>query len=350
MSWDLIPPRQELQYHSLGWSVTQIYNQLTDPDARQRFFPTVTQVSPFAEVDVRVINRVPIDPDYLRRVTVDLRYSGPSGVPEFRTITFDGRTDVARFRTVYPAGTTAFQLDYRLTATLAPPNGVGWPTVRRGEYQPADGFVVEIERRALGMDFVEIGADAAVFETAAAIEVAVLTSAAAGTEQQSVAQLTLTAAKPAAWVALPDVDPATVLRGRATALAQADPATACVVRDGTILGRRVRITADELEVLEPDRVSIELDPEVTEFFALVLVHIAPLDGDEKYFSLTPGEQKLWNLFRGSVFEPVRFRYRLDYVAYDSEGHTLPLATTDWTIAEGTSLLVRPPAVGQEVPQ
>ena len=90
-------------------------------------------------------------------------------------------------------------------------------------------------------------------------------------------------------------------------------------------------------------VTILLEPDVAARFAFVAVAVAPPGGAEKYFSLTPGEPRVWRCFRTSVFEPLRWRYRIDYVAYGPNSTTLPLQSTAWADAEAGELLVRPPA-------
>ncbi|HSF43246.1 MAG TPA: hypothetical protein VLT87_25825 [Thermoanaerobaculia bacterium] len=338
ISWDLAPPRQERRRHTLSWSVSELHARLTDEAARRRVFPVVTQVSPFAAVDVHVLNQVPFDPGYLRKVVVDVRYTGEAGVPEFRSFVFDGGPDVARFSTFYPAASIPFTLDYRLTATLAPPNGTGWPVVQKGGWIRAAGLVVEASRRTLGLDFVRLEAEPAVFEKAAAVDIT-LTD---GPETPPLALLSLTAARPGVWVALPGQDPAAPLAARAEARALADGLPPCLLREGPLAGRELKVSAYQLEVLEPDRITIELDPEAAPRFAYVAVTVAPLGGEPRMHTLNPGEPWVWSFFRSSVFDPIRFRYRLDYVAFGADHATRPLASTDWSVAEGSALLVRPP--------
>lgn len=344
ISWDLTPPRQERRRCSLVWSVSELHAQLADPEARRRIFPIVTQVSPFAAVDIHILNQVPLDPAYLRKVAVDVRYTGEAGVPEFRSFPFDGRSDVARFSTFHPAASVPFALDYRLTATLAPPNGSGWPVVRKSGWTPADGLVVEASRRTLGIDFVHVEAEPAVFEKTSAIDVAL-----DGQEAAPLALLSLTAARPGAWVALPGHDPAAPLAARAEARALTDGLPPFLLREGPLAGREVRIAAYQLEVLEPDRITLRLDPEAAPRFAYVAVTVAPLAGEPRMYTLPPSETRVWSLFRSSVFDPIRFRYRIDYAALGDDGRPRPLATTDWTVTEGTELLVRPPLGDPEPP-
>ena len=134
------------------------------------------------------------------------------------------------------------------------------------------------------------------------------------------------------------------MRGRRAILVIANPALPpYTLHDGPIAGRAIAIAAYQLEVLEPEPVTILLEPDLAARFAFVAVAVAPPGGAEKHFSLAAGEPRVWRCFRASVFEPLRWRYRIDYVAYSPNGTTLPLQSTTWADAEGSELLVRPPA-------
>jgi hypothetical protein len=341
LSWDLLPPRLEGHRHWVSWSISELYRQLTDPEERRRYFPTAGGLDPFAAVEVHVVNQLPFDPRYLRAVAVDLRFDGPAGVPESRTITFDGRRDVERATVVRPAA-TAFHLDYRLTTTLAPASGTGWPSVHRGEPAAAAGPVVEVGRTAVGMEFVRVEAEPAAFRQAAALDVAILPGS-PDDQAAPLTRLTLTEAGPGAWVALPGVKEDAELRALVVACA---PGTSALppytVRDGPLVGRQVKIAAHELEVLGPDLVTVTLAEASVPLFAYVGVAVVSPSGRERYQTLEPGRPWLLPVLRASVYEPVRFSYRIDYVAFDADGAPRPLASTGWLSAEGTSLVVRPP--------
>jgi hypothetical protein len=322
---------------------------LDTPEKRRKLFPTVDQVSPFAEADIHVINRIPFDPRFLRKAVVDLGYSGPAGVPESRSFTFDGTTDVQRFTIFSPATSAEFQLTARVTTTQASASSGGWPVIRKGAFLPVRGTVVEINRAAIGMDFVHVEADPGVFTRAALITVTLFLTApgsdsSAESSPQSLVEVSLTATQPAAWVALPGVDPATDLFARVVAHSAGDSAaltyTVCC---GHVVDRDVRVAEYQLEVLNPDVVSVQLDPQIAGRFALVQVTVAPFSGDGRTYTLRPGEPVIWNLFRNNVFETLRYRYRLDYMALDAEGRSLPMVGTDWTaVQDTTTLIIRPP--------
>jgi hypothetical protein len=116
--------------------------------------------------------------------------------------------------------------------------------------------------------------------------------------------------------------------------------------DGEVVGRQVMLSTYQLEVLEPDRITLTLDANLASHFAYVGVYMASLTAsntDEgKLYSLDVGTSHVWPLFRDSVFDPIRFKYRITYVAYDNAGKPLPITTTDWIVGDGLTLAVRPP--------
>jgi hypothetical protein len=344
-AWDLINYRQEQRHYMLAWSVRELAAEIADPQQRQKLFPIAGQLDLFGQVDVFAINHMPCDADYLREVRVDLRFIGAAGVPEYRNFRFDGTADTARFTATYPALTRDFQLDYRITTVLAPPSGAGWPITLKREFVTADGPVVEISRATTGLDVVRVEAEPRVFEKAARIDIDLFPVA---TPASPLTHITLTPAKLSAWVALAATNASGNLAARVVAQAPSGvnqpPVT---LFDGPVAEHEIRIAAYQLEVLDPDRVTIVLAPEAAEQLAFAAVAVAPLAGDSKYYTLAPDTSKVWNFYRSSVFEPIRFRYRIDYVAYDEAHHTLPLASTDWQIAEGPALTVRPPVHAQE---
>ncbi len=353
-SWDLLTARQQTRSLTLTWSVSSLVQSLNTSEQRRKLFPIVSQVSPFAQVDLHVINRVPYDSHFLRKVVVDLRYRGPSGVPEFRSFTFDGTTDLQSISVFFMAMSADLDLASRFTTTLAPPSAGGWPVIRQGPFTSVVGTVVEVNRAALGMDFVRLEASPEVFDRAASIEAA-LYAADPGPDcaelPTPMARFTLTAACQAAWVALTDYDPAADLYVCATARCLADPQLPPhVLRCDQVAERRIRVAAYQLEVLDPERITIELDSHVGSRFALVQVTLAAPSGDQQTFSLKPGQPVLWSFFRNSVFDPVLYRYRLDCVPIDAQGHTRPQISGDWVEARQSRLFVQPASSEMEAGQ
>ncbi len=356
-SWDLISPRQEERSLVISWSISELYQELTDLEERRKYFPVVSQVNPFEQVSIYVVNHLPFDANYLQEVQVDLRFTGPTGVPTYKSYTFTGEKEIVSFTTIYPALTNTFQLDYRITATLAPLTGDGWTTLWKRDFATADGLVVEVSRKTADIDFVQVEAELQAFEKVDSIEVTLLLAGEHASESSDpptpLVRLLLNRDKPTSWVALPGNDPDSQLHVRCLASplggVTAPPYT---LFDGPLPSREVKIAAYQLEVLEPDRITISLDPETAPHFAYVAVSLAPITAAEtdegKLYTLSPDKPRTWTIFRNSVFDSIRFRYRITYVAFDDSRHTLPMTSTIWSVAEGTLLTVRPPVNAQEV--
>lgn len=353
LSWDLWPPRQETRTETINWSIRSLLESLDTPEKVRKIFPSVSDVSPFAEVEVHVINRVPYDPNHLREVIVDLRYTGPGGVQKHRSFTFNGQQERQAFKTSYLVAAGGFQLAARFTTVLSPPNGIGWPIVRTGEYTPVEGFVVEINRAALGIDFVRVEAEPGVFVKADSVEVAILANDPAILLSEPLgplAHINLTVDQPAAWIALPDINPTDDLYAQVIAQAH-NPAEVPTVdlQQGLLASRQVHVAAYQLEALDPDRISFTLDSALTGLYAFVQITVASLNGNERTFTLRTDQPVLWNHFRDSIFSPLRYRYCLHYVAINEQGHSTPMVSTEWLETNETSLLVRPPLDDVEAP-
>jgi hypothetical protein len=355
-SWDLLTYRLEQRRHRIGWSVDELAPQLADANLRQRMFPVAGQFDILGHIDVYVFDHLRYDPAYLRELRVDLRCTGPAGAPIYKNLRFDGTVDLVRFEAIYPAVVSDFKLSYRLTTTLAPPNSASQPITIRRDFVAAERPLIEVTSDAAGIEIVRVEADPRVFQNTPTIDVQVWRSVATSSTGQPAndaarapyTTLTLTLDRSDAWVALPATLPSSELRVRCLAYAPRDtdrpPYT---VLEGTIADRTIRITDGLLEVLQPDVITLTLDPELAPRIAYAAIELLPNSGpvaaaSGKQLSLEPNQPQYWYLWRSSIFDPVSFSYRVSYVTYDDAGKTLPLTTTDWMTAEGSALVVRPP--------
>jgi hypothetical protein len=155
--------------------------------------------------------------------------------------------------------------------------------------------------------------------------------------------LLLNESSPSAWIALPGVESTAELY--VIAKAQAADKPSGVLREvyaGRVNGRQVRIAEYQLRVLDPDQITVRLDPQAAGKFAFVQVLLASLTGSGRAFELKPDQLVTWNLFRNSIFEEMKYRYRLDYVPINDKGHTLPMVSTDWQESNLASLTILPP--------
>lgn len=338
LSWDIHTPRLEARRHRLSWSVSDLYNQTLDEAVRQQIFPTVQTIAPFERATVHIVNQLPIDPDHLRRVGVDVRYIGEQGVPEFASYDFRGEDNVAQFTTFFPALTNALELAYRVTTVLAPPGGTGWPIVKKRDYAPVDSLILEIDSATVDLQFLCVGVASELFDLAVGIDLAVTDA-----DGLPIKQVRLAPGKQTSWIVLPYGAQLSSLMVTASALpppgVDGPPFT---LFQGQVTGGQLRLPSYLLEVLEPDRISLTLAADVASNFAGVWIEIKDRAGHVKLLPLEPDQAQTWNHFRASVFEPVRYDYRLQYIARKATGETLPLAVTGWVSATETSLIVRPP--------
>ena len=318
-SWDLRLPRLTTVTHTLTWSASELYQSLTDPAQRQKLFPVVGALSPFAPAAVHLVNSLPFDPAFLRQVQVDVRYPGLTGVPQYRSFTFDGRQSVQSFTFTYPALTTPLELAARLTATLAPKGGVGWSAVWRRDFVPVTGLVVEIDRELAGMEFVQVAAEGLIFAHTPQLNLTLWQ------EGELEAAAALTAVSPTTAIALTNHP--------------TDAIFCLYVGDGS--GRDAKfcvstvtpttITTYDLEPQQPDTITIQRG---TDSHAFMGIELAKLDDDNiVFYTLEPKQPRTWSFFRRTLFQPVRYRYRLHTVPTDSDGNTLPLVVGEWVESE-----------------
>jgi hypothetical protein len=326
-SYALFTYRQEERSYSIDWSISSLLDELNS-DERDILFPTVTQVSPFERVRVHVINSLPFDPAHLTSVTVDVKNIGPQGIFENRSFRFTaGSKQVESFSTFQPVLTSSLDLQYRITAVLAPPSPHEWPVVIRQDFRACEGVVIDVNRETAGIDFVHCSADPGVFARAGAVDITL----ALPNGQVPLAQTRLTGDVRSVRIALPDITPETALsitcRAHPPAEVEAEPIT---LREDLLSGREVVVPAYQLEVLEADEITVTLEERASISYPLVAFELAPEpDADEGVLrTLDSGRTHTWRILRESVFSPLQYRYRLHVVARDEEG-TLPMIRTRW---------------------
>jgi hypothetical protein len=384
VSIDLLVPRVESATASFAWSISSLSDSLIDPQRRAAAFPAVGALDPFEIVTITVLCNVPFDHRWLQSVQIDLQYSSAQGVPAASAVSFPGDAPVARLPAVVPPGDSGLGLRWRPRATLAtfsPSGAPGWPMVLVGQERSQSSPIVVIDGRALGIDFVRIVVDASVFTLAGSVNVDIQGQSTG----VALARATLDATAPSAWVALPGAGPEDALVATVTAVpagaiappapppasvpvtaatptpaAEAVPAVqaavapvlpplppgAVLVRSGPIVDRRVLVAESDVASPPPDEVSVSLSSGAADHFAFVAISlVASAPGAEvETRALNPGDRITVPIARASVFAPLRYRYQLMLVAFDSTHATLPLVTTDWVEAEGSPLDLDPTPV------
>jgi len=338
VAWDLLPNRQRTSSYQLHWQIAPFLATLDTPEKKKAVFPSVSTVSPFSPVQIFVINRVPYDAGGLQKATVDVRFVGAAGVAEFRSFTFDGNTDVRTVQTFFPAAGD-LQLTRRITAVYAPPNGTGWPVVRKTDYEPVRGLMVEVSRAALKTDFVRVEVEPSVFLLASSVDVQFYTTDRNPLPAPLVG-VRLSQARPATWVPLPNIEPAQDLFARVlVSTGTTTTAPPVLLRSELVVDRTVRVAGSHLEVLDPDRITIQLDDTAAQEFAHVEIDLAGPPGQARTFTLHAGQPVIWNVFRASIFDPVQYRYRLRTVSLTADGKTLPEKSTDWMVGKDLTIHV-----------
>jgi hypothetical protein len=341
LSVDLLVPRQETQFFSTVWSISELYATLDDPAHRSALFPTVEPGEPFASVEIPVLCEAQFDPVFLRSVEVTLRWTGATGTPVYHQLEFTGSAPTQRLDAVYPSVTNDLALAMKVRSTIAGPPG-SWPTVVEREFEPLPRAIAIVDDETLGLVFVRAEADPSLFADIDHINLAIEAQGSA-TTTTAAATVTLTAASTGHWVALQIAEqPATI---NVTADAIAASGTPSVrIYTGAITDRRLVLNQGDLLPIEWGSTSIRLAEGAQTRLAYAAVTVAPEDGNEQTHTLD-GEQPITvALRRESIFTPFRFRYRLDLVGFDDHHATLPLITTEWTDAtsDGASDLILDP--------
>jgi hypothetical protein len=336
-SWDLsvrLPQRARWQ---ATWSAAGFLGTLAEEE-RQRYVQALPLVQPFAPVPVLVLAALPLDARFIRSLQVDVTTTGVTGLPQKRSFHFPAAATTVRFIAFYPAMTSAFSLTATVTATLAPAPDVtpAWPVVLPSRPLPVVGTLVEVTAAAVGLGIPQISVEPAAFEKAASFEAVIRHG------NTVLAAATLTRAEPTAAPAFALTDALATL----TVTARQGTAT-CVLHEGPA-DAVLTIRAEMLEVLAPDAVTIVLDPDCIARTAFAAITLSDPSGRKRSFTLDADEGVVWPCWRASVFEPVSFRYQLQYVARRSDGSTAPLAIGAWQDGQGTRLAVAPPSAEDQV--
>ena len=349
--------RNEVRTHCIEWSVSDIYASLSDERSRRKHFPVVGLKDAFRSVEVHAVNSVPFDPGYVRRVIVDLRYTGGSGIFEHRKFRFSGEDNFRSLETRFPSINTDFRLESRVRVLMMPSDGGRMPTVwpRDAVFEPEPTSLVELTPARIGLRMFRIAAGEGVFQYVSRIT-GVLREAAIEEETGAIlAEFEFNPDKQTANVALsvppgnPDVCVLCVAHPPESV--SADP---IVILESETCPEELVIPRHWFEVLEPDMITIRLPSPSREnlLFAAVAFKRAddPADaeGTLRPFDLSKTDagsdssSVTWNLWRKHVFEQSQYMYRFQYVNRDAEGRTLPMQFGDWITESGPEVnLVHP---------
>jgi hypothetical protein len=335
-AYDLRPSRLAPVPWRASWSLSDWAAGLA-PTAREALFPVLERMAVFGTAPVVVVCEVPVDPQGVREVQVDVTAPGVGGVPDHRSFSFTGSSSVARFTAAFPAFSSPATPSARAAATLVPAPGAipAWPRVLPTRPVPADGPLITVTPADLGLTTVVVAAESAVFTRASRLELAVRAG------ELMLATGTLTGTSLSATLAFPQ--PAELPGAPLLVItAVRDPEGSAFRLPGHPLnGRPVTVAAVDLEDLSPIEVTIELDDPAGRV-AYAAVALLDTTGRSRTLTLDAGTPTTWTCHRPTALDPLRYRWRLHHVTRGPDGNTRPLATTPWADASTTHLVLPAP--------
>jgi hypothetical protein len=337
-AWDLSVRRRAIATWSARWSVRELFDSLDEP-GRRSLFPAFGAIAPFAAVPVIVASRGAIDERFVRRVQLDVTHTSAGGVPHERSFIYPGTPSFQRFTASYPALTNRFELSAAIAATLAPlagdPGSLPRPLAARA--LALDSSTIAWSLADAGVASIAVVAADALFERAARIDVAI--AAAGATLCRAVLTRDAPRAVPA-WPADAAVEPSitvTAYRDAAAAL------PAVTLHDGPVRAPSLALRAELLEVLDPDAISVALDPATEPHVAYAAVTLEDATGRSDARSLDFAAKAIWPCWRASRFEPLLYRFCVRHVPRLPDGATLPLVVGEWQEGRTSDLIIAPPA-------
>lgn len=293
----------------LGWSFSTFLAGVDDPLVH---VTDVSRTQPLRATDLHVVNEVPLAPDGIRRIDVDVETGGPSGS---MTCHFaPGEPDAARLRFVQIAGRdegAAGGLSWRTRTTV---DVDGRPVVLQGDPRKT-GLLLRILPADLGLAPVRVAVEGSVLETLATIRVTV------GTRT-----LVLNAERPVAWV-VGRTSPAMAM----VAIDAAD-GTSLELGEVPVVDGDVAVTAATLGMGTPATVS--LAPADWEAVAYLAVQIEGAG----WRSVEPGTALSWQVRRRHRGAAPTVVYRTRHVPRVA-GSTQPMIASQWHEGIGPNVSV-----------
>lgn len=318
-------PRTEIRTHRIDWSMGDFVAGL-DAAGRARHFPQIRTIEPFADVDIHVLNQIPLDSRNAMQAVVDLSFPGPGGTPENSTLRFRPDDPIAATqRTRYPAITQAFEVSSRVKLVLAPGPGGGFPRFWPPDptFEPATNpFMILVSPKRLQVTLIHLVADDGIFDLCSAVRA---TFGHDGGE--TVAMLTPDA--PEARVVLTGHRTGTVYALRIEALPPPSENDAAdhVVRDGPETETTVLVARVDLMVRAPNRITCQIGDDAIRFAVLDVA--SPFSGYVTTRVLRPGQTTEIAVWRPSVFSTLAYDWRAAIVREDEDGQPRPMTQGNW---------------------
>lgn len=333
-AWGLGSPTPDTLTRTLRWSIRDLYET---HGQRDDVFPVVTPFQPLKKASVCVLCALPMHPEGLAQLDVELRFRGASGAPVHKTLVFDGSRGLATVGVVLPAFGSGLELGFRTTLYVAR-DGQPPRTLSSGpDFQPVAGLQVVVDRVHCGVRPLCLRCDAAVWRHTDAVDGRVATATG------RVFDLRLTPGRPLRWLVLQGEDAlASATVEVSVALAHGERH---VLRAEPLLGDEVLVTGWALEPAAPDVLTLRLAESLAARSALVAVELIPgpalpADGASgTWLTLDPHQTSTWSHWRDSVLQPPGYAWRLHWVERDASGATRPLRDTPWQTGQANELTV-----------
>lgn len=290
----------------LSWSFSEFLATVADPDQHVR---DTTVVQPLSATDLSVINEVPLAPDGIRRIDLDVETGGPSGTVSC-SFTPDG-PDAQRLRFVRITA-AEMHLRWRARTTV---DVSGRPVVLQAAPRPT-GLLLRLRSEDLGLQAVRLYAEPAVFEAVAAVAVTIGTRTVRLDADRSMAWVVGRSAPPTASVVVIDPD------GR-----EYDYGAVPVVQ-GT-----AAITAALLELRS--RGPVVLEPADWSGLAYLAVQVEP----GGWSTVPPDGTLVHQVTRSHRQADPRVRFRTRHVPVSADGATSPMVESPWQDGAGSRLAV-----------
>jgi len=344
-------PRIKQMEHRLFWSVSELHHALTDAESRAAHFSFVGEVSPFSEVRIPIANSLPFDPAFLRRVVVDVRFTGRSGILEHQTFRFPDDGALREIQTHFPSMNTSFALEARVRSLLSPPGGTGWPMAwpRDAPFENETSGWIEITPERARVRACAVSIDARAFERASRI-VCTLRGKLDDGATVEVASAELLSGRESAAMVVPEPSDGSDLELVCVAFppggSSGESLTLVCVSP---CPRHLAIPVHRLEVLDPDVVEARLPEESLRGIAFASIEFKRMSDPEaaagalRTFPLEGAQPVvIWKTWRESVFASLSYLYRTHVVVSDDSGRHHPMQSGPWIEASQHLLDVEMP--------
>lgn len=330
-SWDLSIARLRDRNWVSRWSLLSFLRSVPDAQ-RDALFPALSDIAPFERTELALIGPAGLDSRFVRRVQLDVTTTGPGGVPEQRSFVYPSRPAFDRLTVVYPAFTTPFKMSAQIAATLAPFARALPALPQRLERRAlsVEGTAVRWSPADAGFAMLAVTSMPGLFDLAKRIEVLVLA------DNRPLCIATLTGNEPDATLAWPAQTAEVV--AKVTAFREASGGHGVVMYEGPATAS-LRLRPDQLLVLDPDRVKVNLNPGSMVNAVYASITLLDATGRKRTIRLDEEQSIEWPCWRASRFDQLSYEYQIMWVPRLPDGTVLPLVVGEWVKGNTTELTI-----------